>query len=1173
MPTASSTNLAAATLITAVEFVARWQGVEASELATSQSFVRELCALLEVPVPHPTAEKDYMFERPVTFKHGNGTESAGRVDCYRRGAFVLEAKKLNKAPGKGFDDAMLRARAQAEGYARALPSADGRPPFLLVVDVGNVIEVYAEFTRSGATYTPFPDPASHRIALADLVKPEVQALLKAIWLDPLMLDPTRASAKVTRNVAASLASVARSLEAAGNTTEAVAGFLTRCLFTMFAEDVGLLPQTNDGQKAFSYLLKRFRNEPPVLGRMLHALWQEMDRGGFSAVLTQDVLRFNGKLFKQPAVLPLQKEQIDLLINAASADWTEVEPAIFGTLLERALDPAERHSLGAHYTPRAYVERLVLPTVIEPLRADWSDAQTAALLLANEASVLKGKKHEEKMEAARVEVRRFHHALTQVRVLDPACGSGNFLHVTLEHMKRLEGEVLDLLATLGDTQQRLDVDGLTVDPHQFLGIEINPRAAAIAELVLWIGYLQWHFRTRGNARPPQPVLKDFANIECRDGVLAYDGTELAKDANGEQIARWNGIGFKTHLVTGEQVPDETASVPQWTCINPRKAIWPHADFIVGNPPFIGAAPMRAALGDGYVEALRSVWKDVPSSADFVMYWWQHAAEQVRSGITRRFGLITTNSLRQTFNRRVVEQQFASTPPLSLLFAIPDHPWVDSGDGAAVRIAMTVGEVGELEGRLLAVVQEEYMPGDDAARIALVESSGSIHADLTVGANVSAAIPLRGTQGISSPGVKLHGSGFIVTASEARTLGLGTVAGLENHIRTYRNGKDLTDAPRGVLVIDMFGLTSEEVRARFPEVYQWLLERVKPVRDANGGTKDGAGYAKLWWIFGKPRQELRKSLDRLSRYIVTAETAKHRTFQFLDSSVLPDNMLIAIASEDAFDLGVLSSSVHVTWALAAGGTLEDRPRYNKTRCFETFPFPSDDTGLTGELERRIARLAEHIDAHRKRQQAAHPGLTLTGMYNVLEKLRRGEPLSTKDTAIHEQGLVNVLKALHDELDVAMLAAYGWGDLIDAFSNDPQVVAATLLQRLVTLNTARAAEEAAGKVRWLRPQFQNPVAPAAPGFSEQEQSSMLLEGGYALAPPIIGIVAKAKAWPLVLPEQVRAVANALADAPRRLPLTTLAVQFKGKGQWKKDLLPILETLAALGRARNSGDVWHQG
>lgn len=211
-------------------FINRWQGVSASELATAQSFVIELCELLGVEKPHPTDDQAYMFERPVTFSHGDGSTSAGRIDCYKRGHFVLEAKKVKAgAHTKGFDDALLRARAQGEGYARALPAAEGRPPFVLVVDVGHVIEVYAEFSRSGGTYTPYPDPRSHRIQLQQLAEPGILERLRAIWADPLSLDPSRISAKVTRRVAPELADLAKSLEAAGHPPEQVAGFLTRVL--------------------------------------------------------------------------------------------------------------------------------------------------------------------------------------------------------------------------------------------------------------------------------------------------------------------------------------------------------------------------------------------------------------------------------------------------------------------------------------------------------------------------------------------------------------------------------------------------------------------------------------------------------------------------------------------------------------------------------------------------------------------------------------------------------------------------------------------------------------------------------------------------------------------------------------------------------------------------------
>lgn len=1142
-------------------FIARWRDADGTELANAQTFTRELCELLALPLPEPsradTQDNAYVFERRVVFAHGDGSTSEGRIDCYRRGAFVLEAKRLQAgAHTRGFDDALLRARTQAERYARALPVAEGRPPFVVVVDVGRVIELYAEFSRSGATYTPYPDPRSHRIRLDDLAKPEIRARLRAVWLDPAALDPARISGKVTRDVAVRLASIAKSLEADGHDAEAVAGFLTRCLFSMFAEDVGLLPA-----RSFSTLLDDLSRNTQQFVPLLAALWREMDVGGFSAVLRDTLPRFNGKLFKQPEVLPLKREQIVLLREAARADWRQVEPAIFGTLLERALDPDERHALGAHYTPRSYVERLVLPTVIEPLRTQWANVQAAALTLAREG----------KVDAARAEISRFHHQLCNIRVLDPACGSGNFLYVTLEHLKRLEGEVLNQAGELG-ASMALETEGLSVDPHQFLGLEINPRAAAIAELVLWIGYLQWHFRTRGAGLPPQPVLRDFRNIECRDAVLACDRIEFATDPAGVPLTRWDGHTFKPHPATGEPVPDDSARVPLERYINPRRADWPAADYVVGNPPFIGAGPMRAALGDGYVDALRHVWHDVPDSADFVMFWWHHAADLTRAGALQRFGFITTNSLKQTFNRRVVDAQLKAAPPLSLAFAIPDHPWVDSANGAAVRIAMTVGGAGAGSGRLLTVVAETPT-GDDEVAVTLADKAGILHADLTIGADLVAARALKSNGGLSSPGFKLHGAGFIVTPDQAASLSVDGDTGLNALIKPYRNGRDLTDRPRGVLIIDAFGLTADELRARFPAVYQWLLERVKPERDAKGNTKDGAGYAKYWWLFGKPRQELRKFLVGLPRYIATVETAKHRAFQFLDASVAPDNMLVCIALDDATALGVLSSRVHTAWALAAGSRLGvgNDPRYNKTRCFEPFPFPD----LSSDLRLRIAALAEQIDAHRKRQQAAHADVTLTGMYNVLEKLRRDEPLNAKEKTLHQHGLVAVLDQLHRELDAAVFDAYGWSDLAPALVGAPGALTplidkpealaraeAELLERLVALNAARAAEEAQGQVRWLRPGFQ------AAGSASRVQTE--IEGADTETPAAPPVPVARQPWPAELPQQIAAVAGVLAASAAPLDLAALAGHFTGKGAWKKRLPQLLDTLAALGRARCDDQRW---
>lgn len=1143
-------------------FIDKWSGVEASELSTSQSFLLDLCRLLGVDAPHPTPEQDYMFERPITFVHGDGSTSAGRIDLYRRGAFVLESKKLRgPVQSRGFDEAMLRARGQAEGYARALPASEGRPPFVVVVDVGRRIELYSEFSRSGATYTPFPDPRSHRIALADLARHDVLERLRRVWSDPLSLDPSREAARVTRGIAARLAELARSLETARHAPELVAQFLMRCLFTMFAEDVGLLPTD-----AFRDLLDKHRDKPDVAMRMLGQLWRDMDSGGFSAAIASDVLRFNGKLFKTPDTLPLDSAQIVLLVEAARAKWEHVEPAIFGTLLERALDPRERHKLGAHYTPRAYVERLVLPTVIEPLRGEWSDAQAAALTLAAEG------RHDEAVKT----LRAFHHRLCNVRVLDPACGSGNFLYVTLEHLKRLEGEVLNALDELGFRQtglalagERADAQaGETVDPHNLLGIELNPRAAAIAEVVLWIGYLQWHFRTRGNVNPPIPVVRDFRNIECRDAVLAYDDVQFVTDERGVPVTRWDGRTMKPSPVTGEPIPDESARVPLERYVNPRKAAWPQADFVVGNPPFIGSKRMRETLGDGYVDALQMAWPELPQSTDFVMHWWHHAALMTERGLLRRFGFITTNSLRQTYVRRAVEPHLQADPPLSLVFAIPDHPWVDSEDGAAVRIAMTVGEAGKRVGRLVTVTEEREDAQDENDDLVVATSSktGRINADLSVGVDLTQAKSLLADDGLCSVGMKTIGAAFQLERKKAVDLGLGTVPNLDRYVKPYINGRDFAGNARGIYVVDFFGLDAEEVRKRFPAAYQHLFERAKPERDQNRN----AIFREKWWVIGHPRQQFREATKGLSRYIATIETSKHRFFGFLPIEVTPDSTLVTIAIEDAFALGILSSELHVTWALAAGGTLEDRPRYNKSRCFDPFPFPA----ATDKQQACIRALAEQLDAHRKRQQAAHADLTLTGMYNVLEKLRSGEALTAKERTIHEHGLVSVLRQLHDDLDAAVLDAYGWADLLPllrvAHGNDSLAEGSSredakrafdeaILERLVALNAERAAEEARGFVRWLRPEFQNPQAGAKPEQTEIDTAQTPDEAAVSTA-----VAAKPSPWPKETVEQVRAVADLLVATPSPLSLDDIAARFSARGPWKKRLPQLLDMLVALGRAR---------
>jgi hypothetical protein len=1153
-------------------FIARWRASSAAERANYVLFLSELCSVLDLERPNPQtsdpARDAYVFEKPLPLPHG----TVGRIDLYKRGCFVLEAKQGSDAhpnPDREggerggaptprrrgtavrntstWDVAMERARRQAETYARSLPPAevaDGRPPFLVVIDVGATFEFYSEFTRSGGNYIPFPDPGRHRVTLEDLRRPEVRELLAAVWHDPLSLDPARRSAAVTRAISTQLAALARSLEAA-HPPDAVAHFLMRCLFTMFAEDVGLLPVGS-----FTELLDVAHADPASFAPLAAELWRTMKRGGYSVALRRQVAHFNGKLFADADALPLDAEQVALLAAAARADWRDVEPAIFGTLLERALDPRERHKLGAHYTPRAYVERLVWPTVIAPLRQEWDNVKAAALIFQQNG--------QERL-AIQV-VADFQQRLARLRVLDPACGTANFLYVTLEHLKRLEAEVLELLRELGHGQLPLELEGVTVTPAQFLGIEVNPRAAAIAELVLWIGYLQWHYRAERDAPLRQPILADQPAIDCRDAVLAWDGTTPQLDDAGQPVTRWDGRTFKRHPVTGEWTPDEHARTPVDRYLNPRPAAWPAADFIVGNPPYIGTARMRELLGDGYAEAIRRVYPNVPAAADYVMYWWDKAAELVRSGQVQRFGFITTNSLRQVYDRRVIEHHLSAEPPLSLLFAIPDHPWVDAADGAAVRVAMTTAVAGNQAGTLQTVVAE-VSGADDTVETEFATTHGQISADLRIGPDITKARSLLANRDMSNRGVSLFGSGFIVTQAEAVELGLGRIPGLDQHIRHYRNGRDITATSRDVMVIDLFGLSIDEVITRFPEVYQHIYNRVKPERDQNRRP----GRRENWWIFGEPNPKLRDMLSGLPRYIATAETAKHRVFVFLDQAILPDNKLVAIALDDAWFLGVLSSRIHVTWALAAGSRLGvgNDPVYVKTTCFEPFPFPAADAAQ----QAHIRALAEQIDAHRKRQQALHPGLTLTDVYNVLEKVRgmgnaergmgnadapsplapRNSHLSANERTVHEHALLTILRQLHDELDAAVAAAYGWpADLPDD----------AILQRLVDLNAQRAAEEAQGVIRWLRPAYQAPRA----GLAAPVQAA-LVEEEAASTPPV---ATAALPWPEAMPAQAAAVRAVLAQAAHPLSTVEVAAAFAGPaGKRSARVAELLETLAALGQA----------
>lgn len=1105
-------------------FIARWRISEGAERAAYAQFLSEFCRLIGVEPPQPPTSDSgavtYRFEYPVRFPDGQGGHSTGRIDLYRKGAFVLEAKQSRlkgqakevlpaqgalpftepagprgrRGADRAWDVLMLNARRQAEDYAKALPASHGWPPFLIVCDVGHCFEFYADFTGQGKNYVQFPDRQSYRVYLDDLRDPALRKRLATIWTEPLSLDPARHAARVTRAIAERLAAVSRVLERAHDPEE-VALFLMRCLFTMFAEDVGLIRKD-----AFKALLRECRDTPDSFLPLVSELWQAMDKGEYSTSVRERMKRFNGKLYEDAEVFPLGRAEIGELLAAAEHDWKEVEPAIFGTLLEQALDPQERARLGAHYTPRAYVERLVVETVIGPLREDWRAVLGAAQQARDGGEARK----------ALALVEDFHEALCTTRILDPACGTGNFLHVSQELMKKLEGEVLDAAGELGRNEELSGFAAHQVGPHQFLGLETNRRAVAIADLVLWIGHLQWHFRTRPHA-PREPILEKLDHIYKQDAVLSWDGCPVPGWRDGQ-----------------EDLP------------NPRRPEWPEAEFIVGNPPFIGGKDLRARFGNVYAEALWAAHPQMNESADLVMYWWDHAAEMLTRPDTclRRFGFVTTNSITQLFQRRTIERHLTSKRPLSIVMAIPDHPWTKAGrDSAAVRIAMTVARAGHHDGKLCTVLSETGLDTDQP-QIELRENKGRINSDLTIGADTGQASGLQANSGLSSRGMMLFGKGFLVSRTEAELLGLGRRAGLEKHIRTYRNGRDLMARPRGAMAIDLCGLQPDEVRERFPEVYQHLLRTVKTERDHN---RD-ADIKARWWLFGRTRDEIRPALAPLQRYIATVETAKHRIFQFLDASILPDNKILAIALSDAHTLGVLSSRIHQTWYLASAGkrgVYERDAVYVKSRCFDPFPFPD-----ASEHQREaIRRPAEALDALRKQVLAEHPDLTLTKLYNLREALLAGYALNAAEADIRDRGLVMILDEHHEALDAAVAAAYGWpADLAEE----------EILARLVALNRQRAQEEAQGVVRWLRPDYQRPRFGTPGRMGEQIEAALPVPAPAAATRP---------AFPADAVGRVAAVLAALAGTSAPIDAASIAGRFRQGLRVERAIRDILISLARVG------------
>ena len=1085
-----------------------WAGVEANERAAFQTWFLQFCQALGVPSPTPPTEA-YRFELPVRVVDREGELATNFIDAWHAGHFAMEAKMSD---GSKINDALLRrAFGQVRNYVSHVSGTP--PPYLMVVDVPRTLMFWDRWSGS---YGDFG--AGRRIAIGTLhERMDDIALLQDVFARPEVRDPRGRAQAVTKEIAARLAEFSAALEDRGLDQERVARFTMRCVFSCFAEDVGLLPQ-----RLFRDTLEAAQQsgDPAHLKAALELLWKTMDEGGmFGAKMLH---RFNGHFFKTREALPLEPGDVALLIEAAKYDWSRVEPSIFGTLLVRALDPEERHRLGAEYTPREYIERLVEPTVVEPIREKWVAVQATVVQLEET-----GKK-KERDQAVKV-LLDFHSWLRSLRFLDPACGSGNFLYVTMAAVKRVEHEVLNELARVSGGQGGLVLD--EVHPRQFFGIEIKPWAREIAELTLWIGYHQFWRETHGGRTPPDPILEDTGTIECRDAILAYDAVVHRPEKD-----RPDPTPRIVSPVTGELVPDPAARLPYYEYVNARPAEWPEAEFIVGNPPYLGRHKVREALGDGYVEALRAAYPELSASIDVVMYWWSRASEHMRGSVGQRFGLITTNSIVQGFNAAVVAH--AIEGGLSITFAAPDHPWTDGGDDAEVRVSMTVGAFGEnLPGRLLHVSTQGTLEYISVLRI---------NPDLTGGVDIfsAAKVALGANQGLAFRGVQPQGSGFVLEQVEGERL-----RALPNYsavIRPHFNGSDLVQRPRGTFIID-FGFEPLEFAQQFPGALGIVIDRVKPDRDANRR----AAYRLFWWRLGEPRRNMRMALAGLSSFLVTAETTPHRTFSCIEKDASTDNSVVVLAVSDHVLLGILSSSVHATWSRAAGTRLGvgNTFRYNNPLCFDAFPFPD----CSSNLRQSIGHTAERIDLLRKDALQRNESVTITKMYNVIGKLRSNAPLTPAERTIHELAACGILRDLHDDLDKLVAEAYGWPWPMEKEE---------ILERLVALHDERVEEEKHGLIRWLRPEYQIPrfapdQAPATLALDETRAPEPKRGKSAKAGEAAVEAATARTPWPTTAVEQISSISALLAQRP--LDAAGIAASFSGA---KLELIQRhLDTLALMG------------
>ena len=876
--------------ITPAEFITKWSRVSLSERSSYQQHFLDLCELAGHPKPaesDPTGDS-FCFERGAA-KQGGGD---GWADVWKRGCFAFEYKGRHANLTKAYEQ-LLRYRASLEN-----------PPLLVVCDT-DTIEIHTNFTGTAE--------AIHRFATAELDTPRNLEILRDLFHHPEKLRPGRTSEAITQKAAAALAGLAGSLRARHHDPEAAARFLDRIVFCLFAEDVGLLPDA-----IFENLLKNTQHDPERFARYTTELFRAMAEGGEFQYKT--IPYFNGGLFSDPVVLTLEPAEIAAIHEASLLDWGAVDPSIFGTLFQRGLDPSTRAALGAEYTGRRDIEDLIEPVLLAPLRREWDALRTTItnLIQTGKKNPKPGTPQKEPtgpaLRKALGEASSIKHAflvrLSRIHVLDPACGSGNFLYISLQSLKDLEKEVI----LFGGAEGVETAFFPSIGPWQFHGLEINPYAFELAQMTLWIGFLQWH---RGNGYPitETPILKKLDNFHLMDALLDLSDPE-----------------------------------------HPRESVWPEfrADqevIIVGNPPFLGDKIMRRELGDHYVEALRKIFSDrIPGQSDLCCYWFEKARALIEQRKVNRAGLLATQGIRGGANREVLKRIKEMG---EIFFAVSDRNWIL--DGANVHISMVGFQKREVGSSPPALLNGQLV--------------AEIHANLSSASDYSSVLPLPSNQGISFIGVTKGGSFDVLEVEAKRMLeSAGNPHGKPNSdvLKPILNGMDILRRGSPRWVIDN-GDVSQSSSCMYEIPFSIIVERVKPDRDVNRND-----WLKTnWWKLQRIRPELRASIVNLPRFIASPRVAKHRIFSWFSWPVITDDQTVVFARSDDFFFGVLHSRFHEVWSLAQGTQLEDRPRYTPTTCFETFPFPWDHRLPVAELSptqqahhERISEAARTLDALRSR-----------------------------------------------------------------------------------------------------------------------------------------------------------------------------------------------------------------